>query len=95
MRMGAKAAARTSTVSAQASLIVGGPSVGSRAAYDLARLLLRGDENGWPSPLAADAITSLSQMALELLARAAADGHDRARAMLPHVWDVVPVPQPA
>ena len=59
----------------------GGPSVGSRAAYDLARLLLRGVENGWPSPLPESAQDPCVRAA-ELLTAAAADGHVRARAEL-------------
>ena len=59
----------------------GGPSVGSRAAYDLARLLLRGVENGWPSPLPESAQDQCVRAA-ELLTAAAADGHVRARAEL-------------
>ena len=59
----------------------GGPSVGSRAAYDLARLLLRGVENGWPSPLPESAQDPCVRAA-ELLTASAADGHVRARAEL-------------
>ena len=59
----------------------GGPSVGSRAAYDLARLLLRGVENGWPSPLP-ESSQDACVRAAELLTAAAADGHVRARAEL-------------
>jgi hypothetical protein len=55
--------------------------VGSRAAFDLARLLLRGVEYGWPSPLPA-AAADPSERAAELLAVAAADGHVRAQEML-------------
>lgn len=74
--------ARESPSSPQASERVGGPTVGSRAAYDLARLLLRGDENGWPSPLPADDADTPSERARMLLERAAADGHERARTLL-------------
>ena len=59
----------------------GGPSVGSRAAYDLARLLLRGVEFGWPSPLP-ESSQDPCVRAAELLTAAAADGHVRARAEL-------------
>ena len=76
----------------------GGPSVGARAAFDLARLLLRGDEMGWPSPYsagplevqvaAAEGVALLKESvepherAVELLTWAAADGHARARRSL-------------
>ena len=73
------------------ALALGGPSVGSRAAFDLATLLLRGDEHGWPNPLGladtdADADGPPSDegiepagRAMQLLAMAAADGHLRAQ----------------
>lgn len=56
---------------------LGGPSVGSRAAFDLARLLLRGEEFGWPSPLS-DGDADPSSVGRDLLTAAAASGHVRA-----------------
>ena len=58
-----------------------GPSVASRAAFDLARLLLRGVEYGWPSPLA-EPSADPRERASQLLAVSAADGHVRAKEML-------------
>ena len=59
----------------------GGPSVSSRAAFDLAKLLLRGVENGWPSPFPDEAVDP-RERAAELLATAAAEGHARAQQTL-------------
>jgi TPR repeat protein len=71
----------SAVVSADGTGPSGGPSVGSRAAYDLARLLLRGVEFGWPSPLP-ESSQDPCVRAAELLTAAAADGHVRARAEL-------------
>lgn len=60
---------------------LGGARVGARAAYELARLLLRGEENGWPSPLPVEE-GSVRERARALLEQAAADGHASARELL-------------
>jgi len=73
--------------------LAGGPSASARAGVDLAKLLLRGDEMGWPNPLvpgsrraecgAVEVGDSDARcVALGLLRRAADEGHSRARRML-------------
>ena len=57
----------------------GGPTVAARASFDLARLLLRGCEHGWPSPLP-DGEAPPETVALRLLRRAASEGHRGAAA---------------
>lgn len=78
---GARAGGGAARATAAGGATVGGPRVGSRAAFDLARLLLRGVDMGWPSPLAAAADDPATRAA-ELLATAAADGHARAAQMV-------------
>jgi TPR repeat protein len=57
--------------------LVGGPTISSRAAFDLAKLLLHGEEYGWPSPLNVNE-PSPWERAQELLVRASEDGHAHA-----------------
>ena len=56
----------------------GGPTVAARAGFDLARLLLRSCEYGWPSPLPDG--QAPETVALRLLRRAATEGHRGATA---------------
>lgn len=73
-------AVRSSGSASLSAAFAGGPSVGSRAAFDLATLLMHGEEHGWPSPLAEG--VDPSARAMELLVDAAADGHVRAEEAL-------------